>query len=423
MERENLTAERIQEFTCSPVKQQSFLWDKSMQRLAVRATAGGVKAFIFEGKLDRSTIRKTIGKTDVWTVQDARKEARRLQTVIDRGIDPRVQERAQKAEKAAKVASVEANRKYTLKALLKTYTDHLSAQGKVKSANDARSVIKCHLLEVNPSLSHKPANSITSDEIADLIRCVHEKGKKRTPGILRSTLSAAYNCGKKARFSTELPTTFKKFNIIQNPTDVIPPIAVNAGNRTLKKNELKNYMESLGDDTIDLALKLALYSGGQRMVQILRAEVMDWTPETRTLRLFDPKGKRKQPREHLLPLGPIAASIVSKLIERARDLDTTFLFPSSTLKTHIHNSIPGPRVTTIASTMGGEPFDLRDIRRTVETMLAGLGISLDIRSQLLSHGISGVQAMHYDRYTYTKEKHATLIKWENYLQFRTKKTK
>ena len=77
--------------------------------------------------------------------------------------------------------------------------------------------------------------------------------------------------------------------------------------------------------------------------------------------------------------------------------------------------MPGPRVTEIATTMKGEPFDLRDIRRTVETMLASLGVSRDIRAQLLSHGISGVQAQHYDRHDYLEEKRATLIKWERHL--------
>jgi len=48
-------------------------------------------------------------------------------------------------------------------------------------------------------------------------------------------------------------------------------------------------------------------------------------------------------------------------------------------------------------------------------MLAGLGVSRDIRAQLLSHGISGVQAQHYDRHEYLKEKHGALLKWERLL--------
>jgi len=426
-----LTIERIKRFSCPPGKTQAFLWDKDVPRLAVRITSSGVKAFIFEGKLNRSTIRWTIGKTGDWIIEDARKEARRLQALLDQGIDPREQQQAQKAEKAAKIAAVEANQKYTLKALLKAYTDHLDAQGKTKSAKAARSVVKVHVLGVDPALSEKPANNITSIEIAALIRQAWEKGKERTAGILRSTISAAYNCGRRSPFDTELPSVFIKFNIVNNPVDVIPTIAVKAGNRTLSKDELKQYMAALGDDTIDMALKLGLFSGGQRMAELLRAEITDWNDDTKTLRLLDPKGKRRTPREHLLPLGPVASSIISELVKQAATKKTKFLFPSNRwsypkktptksnedriIITHIHDSMPGPRVSEIAAAMSGDPFDLRDIRRTVETMLAGLGVSRDIRAQLLSHGISGVQAQHYDRHDYIKEKHATLIKWERYL--------
>lgn len=429
-----MTIERIKRFNCPPGKSQVFYWDKD-DPLAVRVTAAGVKSFVFEGKLDTgqkskitgkayaSTIRKTIGKVDNWTtnetdrksIEDARKEARRLQVLLDRGIDPREQEQAQKAEKAAKIAAVEANQKYTLKALLKAYTDHLDAQGKTKSAKAARSVVNVHVLGVDPTLSAKPANNITSIEIAALIRQAWEKGKERTAGILRSTISAAYNCGRRAAFDTKLPSAFIKFNIVSNPVDVIPTIAVKAGNRTLSKDELKSYMAALRSDTVDMALKLGLFSGGQRMAALLRSEITDWNEDTKILRLLDPKGKRRTPREHLLPLGPVASSVVIELVKQAKVKETALLFPSRNNKTSIHDSMPGPRVSEIAAAMGGDPFDLRDVRRTVETMLAGLGVSRDIRAQLLSHGISGVQAQHYDRHDYIKEKHATLIKWERYL--------
>jgi len=414
-ERVRLTDERIRRFVCPGGKSQAFLWDDVVQRLAVRVTSSGVKAFIFEGKLHRSTIRWTIGKTDSWTIEDARKEARRLQTLLDKGIDPRELEREKNAEKEAIKTETEAKKKYTLKALLESYADYLEAKGKLKSAKAARSVVKVHVLDVDPTLAGKPATSITAHDIAALIRQTREKGKERTAGILRSTISASYNCGKRASFDSALPSIFIKFKISSNPTDVIPTIPVNAGNRTLTPDELKQYTGALGDDTVDMALKLALFSGGQRMSQILRAEIADWTPDAKVLRLFDPKGKRRTPREHLLPLGQVAASIVSELVKRSQVKETRWLFPSVKKTTPIHVSIPGPRVTEIAGKIGKESFDLRDIRRTVETMLAGLGVSRDIRAQLLSHGISGVQTRHYDRHEYLREKHAALIKWERHL--------
>ena len=57
---------------------------------------------------------------------------------------------------------------------------------------------------------------------------------------------------------------------------------------------------------------------------------------------------------------------------------------------------------------GGGMFTLGDLRRTVETRLAAEGVSLEIRAQLQSHGLGGVQAKHYDRHDYLAEKRGAL---------------
>ncbi|WP_341645417.1 Arm DNA-binding domain-containing protein [Thauera sp. SDU_THAU2] len=102
MQRERLTPERIRRFTCPEGMKQVFLWDTVAPRLSVRATAGA-KAFVFEGKLNRRTIRITIGDVRTWVLEDARTEARRLQTLVDQGTDPR-------QEKADRIAAAEARR-------------------------------------------------------------------------------------------------------------------------------------------------------------------------------------------------------------------------------------------------------------------------------------------------------------------------
>lgn len=102
MQRERLTPDRIRRFTCPEGTKQVFLWDTEAPRLAVRATAGA-KSYIFEAKLNRQTVRVTIGKVSAWNLDDARTEARRLQTLIDQGTDPR-------QEKAERIAATEAKR-------------------------------------------------------------------------------------------------------------------------------------------------------------------------------------------------------------------------------------------------------------------------------------------------------------------------
>ena len=102
MNRERLTPDRIRRLTLPDGVAQSFLWDTDAPRLAVRVTAGA-KAFIFEAKLNRQTVRVTIGDVRAWTLSAARDEARRLQTMTDQGTDPRQEKRERIAAAEAKI--------------------------------------------------------------------------------------------------------------------------------------------------------------------------------------------------------------------------------------------------------------------------------------------------------------------------------
>ena len=100
----DLTAGAIERLTCPPGKPQAFLRDTKAPSLRVRVTAAGAKAYVFESKLNRRNIRRTIGDVRDWTIEDARAEARRLAVLIDAGTDPRELERQQDEAKAAAAA-------------------------------------------------------------------------------------------------------------------------------------------------------------------------------------------------------------------------------------------------------------------------------------------------------------------------------
>ena len=419
--RKHLTISRIAAF--NPEKE-ALLWDVDMPRLAVRARGAKGKKFVFYGTFNYKAVRIVIGDATAGTIEAARQTARRYQRMIDEGLDPRevlrqedeAKEAAVMAEKAAEDAAKRAQEeaaRYTLRALCEAYTAHLAARGKDKSAAATRSAFKCHVF--SSDVAALPAKSVTPHHVAALVRKVREAGKERAAGILRSYLSAAYNAAKRAPFDSALPADLIAFGVEGNPVDAIPAIAVKRGDRTLTADELRAYLAALGDDLSDLALRLALLAGGQRIAQVLRAKVADYDPDTATLRLWDGKGKRQAAREHLLPLGPRGAALAAALVERAKAKESPWLF-STHGTVAMTFTTPGKRLAEICAAMGGEPFDLRDIRRTVETMLAGMGISRDTRAQLLSHGISGVQAAHYDRHAYTNEKRAALVAWEGRIE-------
>lgn len=83
------TASRLADFACAPGKGQDFIWDASATGLGMRATPRGDKTFLFQSKLNGKSLRISIGGIKNWTIPQAQAEARRLQTLIDQGHDPR----------------------------------------------------------------------------------------------------------------------------------------------------------------------------------------------------------------------------------------------------------------------------------------------------------------------------------------------
>jgi len=119
-EAQDLTAGLIERMTCPAGKLQTFMRDSKAPGLRVRATPAtaknpnGVKAFVFEAKLNRQNIRRTIGDVRAWSIDAARTEANRLRVTLDTGDDPRQLDRDKQAaaleHKAAIAAQVEASK-------------------------------------------------------------------------------------------------------------------------------------------------------------------------------------------------------------------------------------------------------------------------------------------------------------------------
>ena len=53
-------------------------------------------------------------------------------------------------------------------------------------------------------------------------------------------------------------------------------------------------------------------------------------------------------------------------------------------------------------------FQQKRIRSGIETLIAAQGISREVRGHLQSHGLTGVQARHYDGHDYMPEKRSAL---------------
>jgi hypothetical protein len=78
-----------------------------MKIRGVGAFLAGAKSVVFEAKLNRVTIRRTLGDVRDWDIPKARKEAQKLAVMIDGGTDPRELERQLEADARARAAAAQ----------------------------------------------------------------------------------------------------------------------------------------------------------------------------------------------------------------------------------------------------------------------------------------------------------------------------
>jgi len=315
----------------------------------------------------------------------------------EEGGRPALMAAEKEAKSKAQAAKVEAE-KFTLNNLLTDYCDHLEALGRV-AHKDARSIFKLHVLEAWPKIAALPANQVTGEQIADMMRRVIELGKARTSNKLRSYIRAAYQTAKAARSKASIPVKFKSYNVTHNPgADTEPDESANkADKRPLTAEELRTYWQAIkaAPGFRGAVLRLHLLTGGQRIEQLVNLRTENVTAES--IMLFDGKGRPgKPPRPHTVPLIPQAAAALLECQPQG-----TYALSTDKGVTHL----AATTLSAWAVEASALPdFQAKRIRSGVETLLASARISSDIRGRLQSHGISGVQARHYDGHDYMEEK-------------------
>ncbi|AZD91073.1 MULTISPECIES: site-specific integrase [Pseudomonas] len=349
------------------------------------------------------------------------------------------QESAQKAAAAAELERVAAQaaleaRRGTFGDLLDTYVEHLEKAGKV-SHRAVANQFKAHIKDYHPELILRPAALIEPEDIQFILSGVlGRKPKGRGVGNhaaggasndmrsicnnLRLSLQAAFSHAVKAHLSPErIAHSGKVFAIQANPVRDVPAVhgAKRANTESLtptELGELLRYLDKLPEPKRAITNAL-IYFGGQRMTQLC---AVPWTAVTDdTICLLDAKGRKEQAWEHLLPITERISEILTPLVEHRIGAGPFAFSEDSTASTSTIIKTFSEAGRELATSGKTRTFTYRNVRVTAETLMAHQGISSEIRAWLLSHGRSGVQSKHYDRYAYLPEKRAALERWGRYL--------
>jgi hypothetical protein len=309
-------------------------------------------------------------------------------------------ERERVAQEAAKQAA-SARERYTLAALCTDYCDWLKKQEKT-SYRDVRNIFDNHLIAPFPALAAKPATVVEKREIVEAVRRLTESGKTTTARKLRSYLRAAFACAVKADSDAQLPSAFIGYNVATNPVESIAAIKGQKDKNPLPVAELRRYWKALLAEPgpIGAALRLHVVTGGQRVAQLVR--LRDTELRDATLQLHDPKGKRSEPRPHLVPITDRIRAELDQLSAKG------YILSTDAGQTPMHPTSMSMWASDVATRAGMHDFQLKRVRSGIETLLAEAGIPLHIRGQLQSHGLGGVQEGSYDAHTYLPEKRMAL---------------
>jgi integrase len=402
----NLTPGRIREF-CTD-KPQSFLWDAKAPGLAVRATASGNKSFIFQGKLSGNTIRCTIGDVNTWKIDNkdrddpgARQEACRLQTLIDKGIDPR-------EEKAERMAAAEAKREEARRkdvTVSEAWGDYIAARRAKWSPrhladheNTARAggedrkrgpgKIEPGPLAVLMSIR---LSDLTPERVASWLD--DETVRRPTYAALAYRLLRAFLrwCASRAEYRTAVNLEAVGSRVAK---DHLPRPKAKEGD-SLQREQLPPWfaaVRQIGNPVISAYLQGLLLTGARReeLAGLTWADV-DFQWKSLTIR-------DKVEGERIIPLTPYLAALLYALPRRkgADGKPTPWVFSSPTAAS---GRIQEPRIAHLhALKAAGLPhLSLHGLRRSFGTLAEWVECPTGVVAQIMGHKPSAIAEKHYHR--------------------------
>ncbi|MCE0757918.1 integrase family protein [Marinobacter sp. G11] len=374
------------------------VWDSAIQGYGVRIMPSGSKTLFFQTRFKGEVIRVTIARYTgtAPSAEQARKRALEINADIANGIDPRPE------KKEAEAA--------TFGDLLTGYIELLESKGK-KSARNVKNQITADIQKAQPKLWKKRAAEIDLDDCIKVVADVKDRGKLRQADKIRSYIRSAFTEAIKARGNVNAPAALRNMNIRANPARDMVKVegSSKARTRALSVAEFQAYWTRVKElpEPGRSIMMLHVLTGGQRIQQLSRATLHDIDRDTGTITLLDYKGRRAEPRRHAIPLLPEALACIERLTGTGN-----YVFSCDGGKSPINGKYISERVDKIreamekAKELEGGHFTPGTIRATIETRLAAkpYRVSSDVLGQLLSHGLGGVQARHYQHHNFNDEK-------------------
>ncbi|GBU16807.1 MULTISPECIES: site-specific integrase [Methylobacterium] len=374
-----LTRQAVTDARVEPGQGERTVWDAEVRGLGLRVRASGSKTWVI--RPPRSGGRSklfTFGTADTLSLAQARQGALSRLAQAQLGDDPH------EVRKAARAAA-----RATLGTLIKDYLPVAKARLKPRSYENVERALERQLVK----LHERPASELTRSEIYKELVAIGGYAGNRARSALSGLYAWAIGAGR----------------VETNPViGVNKVVEERSREHVISDADLFAIWQAAGDADAGRITKLLLLTGQRRNeVAGMRWSELDLKGAVWTI----PGERTKNKRPHDVPLSKPALEVITAVPKtEGRD----FVFGTGKKGFSGHGQAKrrlGARTKDVPAWRG------HDLRRTLATRLADLGVAPHVVEAVLNHvsgskaGIAGV----YNRATYATEKRAALDLWASHV--------
>ncbi len=375
-----------------PGDKDAFFWDADITGLAVKVTPKGKKTFMVQyrpGGRGSPTRKIFIGPFGEVTLHKARTEAKRILGLRAEGRDPALErQQAKKRAISNKFADIAAD----------FLAKHASQN---RTVDETARILKRDVL---PKWGKRSIHEIGKRDVNDLLDVVVARGSHVMANRTLANLRKLFNWCVSRGIITASPCE-----------GISAPHREKARDRVLSDDELIaifNAAKQMGGAFGAIIQMLILTAQRRNEVSEMTWNELDLNNDIWTI----PGSRTKNEKPHFVHLSEQATAVLSSVLNVG-----AFTFTSNGKTPFSGFSKAKKRLDELS---GVTDWRLHDIRRTVTSGIAQLGIAPHVADKILNHQsgtISGVAAV-YQRHEFLDERKTALDAWGNYVQSLLEKT-
>lgn len=412
---------------CQPGERPTFLWDTKVAGFGLLVMPSGTRTYVYQYRLggrSGKTRRYTIGRHGTLTPDQARKRAKELAALVDRGIDPIDADRSkvaeQERERAAKAEAARLLGELAFSAYVESFLSKAVTAGtRERTAELYAQCLRGHAVPVLKAAPMPMIGKAELNRVLDNIPADQPAVRRNVFAVLRILFNWALERG----------------DITASPMATMKaPAAATSRDRVLSDEELALALR--GADKLGSPFGpfyRLLFLTGQRRDECAGADWAEFDREEAVWTL--PADRTKNGVPHLVPLAPELVAMLDKLAGQDEADEPKWpragiVFSSNGGRTRISGySRAKARLDTAIAKLATEdaaaagddakpfkvaPWRVHDARRTLATGLQRLGIRFEVTEAVLNH-VSGASrsgiASVYQRHNWSAEKRAALEAW------------